>query len=72
LERFVHFFQSDVLMKGLHVLTYAALVCVRFVERRLVALVNAMRRFRREQELKGPSHKLAQIQHERGAREVSE
>jgi len=69
LRRIVHFFHSDVLMKGLHVLTYAALVCVRFVERRLVRLVTVMRQFRREQELKEPTHKLARAHHERAVHE---
>jgi len=52
---------SDILMQGLHVVTYWALVLVRWIERRLVSLVLALRRFRTKQELREPSHKLAHV-----------
>ena len=61
--RFVfRFTRSDVLMRGLHVVTYGALLCVRYTERKLVSLVRMLRRFRREQEQRAPSHHLAAVQ----------
>lgn len=59
-ERTTHFFRSDVLLKGLHLVTYVALICVRFLERWLVRTVQLLRSFRKERVPRTPTHKLAQ------------
>ena len=56
----LHFARSDVLLKGLHMVTYVALVCVRFIERQLVHTVHVLRRFRKERTPRRSTHKLAQ------------
>ena len=56
----IQFARSDVLLKGLHVVTYVALICVRFVERQLVHVVHILRSFRKERTPRRSTHKLAQ------------
>jgi hypothetical protein len=52
----------DILMQGLHMVTYGALVLVRWVERKLVLLVGVLRRtHKKHHKNRAPSHKLARI-----------
>jgi hypothetical protein len=60
----LHFARSDVLLKGLHMVTYVALVFVRFVERQLVHVVHALRSFRKERAPRRSTHKLARLHSE--------
>jgi hypothetical protein len=60
----INFARIDVLLKGLHVVTYVALVCVRFLERQLVRMVHILRTFRKERIPGSPTHKLARTHDE--------
>lgn len=52
----------DILMQGLHMVTYGALVLVQWLERKLVRMVSVLRRaHRKHHRSKAPSHKLARI-----------
>ncbi len=52
---------GGVLVRILGVVSYGTLISIRWIERRLLQLVYVLRRFRRAQEVKEPSHKLAAV-----------
>ena len=57
----LHFLEHNVLLKGLHMVTYIALVQVRFAERKLMQLSQKLRSFRRDHHvLRRSTHKLTQ------------
>jgi hypothetical protein len=57
----LHFLERNVLLKGLHMVTYIALVQVRFAERKLVQLSQKLRTFRMDHHvLRRSTHKLTQ------------
>ena len=59
--RFLRYMEQHVLLKGLHVITYVALVFVRYVERKLVLVSQRIRTFHRDHDvLRRSTHKLAQ------------
>ena len=55
------YLERNVLLKGLHMVTYVALVQVRFTERKLVQLSHRIRLFHKDHRvLRRSTHKLAQ------------
>jgi len=57
----LHFIEHNILLKGLHMVTYVALVNVRFIERKLMLLSQKLRSFRKDHHvLRRSTHKLTQ------------
>jgi hypothetical protein len=57
----LHFIEHNILLKGLHMVTYVALVNVRFMERKLMLLSQKLRSFRKDHHvLRRSTHKLTQ------------
>jgi hypothetical protein len=57
----LHFVEHNILLKGLHMVTYLALVNVRFMERKLMSLSQKLRSFRKDHHvLRRSTHKLTQ------------
>jgi hypothetical protein len=57
----LHFIEHSILLKGLHMVTYVALVTVRVMERKLMVLSQKLRTFRKDHSvLRRSTHKLTQ------------
>ncbi len=66
-SRTVRYAHVDILMQGLHMVTYGALVFVRWLERRLVHAVGSLRRsYKRNRRHRAPSHRLMRIREQSG------
>jgi len=62
MRRMFRYAHADILMQGLHMVTYGALVFVRWVEHKLVRLVGMLRRAHKKHHRgRAPSHNLARI-----------
>lgn len=60
-SRALAYAKSDIFLKGLHMMTYVALLAVRFLEHQLVRIVHTLRMFRKDHVPRRPTHKLAHL-----------